>query len=120
MLHSVYREITHNTLKNPDYMKDGIVEFLKLEPFEDGYIKYLDGLCALEQFKFEPKYEDCTKMIIGDNREPHLFKYLVCFEGEEVGEDKYDDWGQEWKLFKPKRIIWVRETGFSNKRNKNK
>ena len=113
--HPAYKEIERIILYNPHWKENEIVSFLSLEPFNGGYIKYLNGLCALEMFDNLPTIKDCTKKLDGQAKEPFLFKYLVCFEGEEVGED-IGDWGETWKLFKPSRILWIEESGFNDKR----
>lgn len=116
-IHPVYEEVKRNAIYNPHYKEKEIAQLLQLEVFNNGYIKYLKGLCALEMFDKEPTINDCTKMLIGEDNEPFLLKYLVCFEGEEVGVDIGDDWGEPWKLFKPKRIVWIEESGYCGKRN---
>lgn len=119
-VHPIYKEINYHAFNKPYYKSDEIAKFLKLEKHGCGYIKYLDGLCALEKFENEPIFNDCTKMLIGDDKEPYLFNYLVCFEGYETGIDIGDDWGQVWTLFKPTRIVWIKETNFYCQRNKHK
>lgn len=116
-IHPIYSCIRNNIAYNQYYKEKEIAQLLNLEPFNKGYIKYLKGLCALEKFSSQPTIVDCTKKLIGDNKEPYLLRYLVCFEGEEVGEDIDEDWAETWQLFKPSRIVWIEESGYKSERN---
>lgn len=85
-----------------DLSQDAIIRVLGLEPCGDGWAQYLDGLCALESFEEEPPMDGEFRTLNGI----HL-PLLVCYEGEFVGYDPDED----WELFRPTRIVWVRETG---------
>lgn len=76
---------------------------LGYEPYKSGYARFLDGLCALQEFGQEPSPEDLNTDLGGD-----LFRYLVCYEGEPVG---WDDADEGWPLFRPTRIVWVYDRG---------
>lgn len=78
-------------------------EALEYEPFGSGYARFLDGLCALQEFDSGPKPEDLTEDFCGD-----LFRYLVCYEGDNAG---WDDADEGWPLFRPRRIVWVHDRG---------
>lgn len=82
---------------------DRLVAILNLEPCEHGgYAEFLPGLCALEAFDEEPAPGQCAETLNGE-----LFALLVCYEGEQVGHDP----DEGWPLFKPRRIVWMHETG---------
>lgn len=76
---------------------------------ERGYAEFLDGLCALESFDEVPATSDVTESLDGET-----FRYLVCYEGEEVGVDP----DEGWPLFRPTRIVWTHDTGSKVKREK--
>ena len=78
-------------------------EALGYETFEKGFARFLDGLCALQEFDSEPKPEDLKKDLCG-----YLFRYLVCYEGEYTG---WDDADEGWPLFRPVRIAWIHDRG---------
>lgn len=85
-----------------DLPEDSIIRVLGLEPFGDGWAQFLDGLCALASFVDEPSREEEFPKLNG----VHL-PLLVCYEGEFCGYDP----DEGWELFRPGRIVWVRETG---------
>lgn len=102
-------DIIHNDLFNRDCEAE-IAEAANLTKVSDrGYAEFLDGLCALEEFDEEPTPEDVTETLDGEN-----FRYLVCYEGEYVGEDP----DEGWPLFRPTRIVWTHDTGSTTKRGK--
>ena len=78
-------------------------EALGYEPFDSGFARFLDGLCALQEFDVEPKPEDLKNDFCGD-----LFRYLVCYKGEYTG---WDDADEGWPLFRPVRIAWIHDRG---------
>lgn len=115
--HPIYEDILMNSFFNPKFKNKELIKKLNLQSVKSGgYIKYLDGLCALEKFSDIPDISNVNKMLIDSTGEQYLFKYLVCFEGEEIGKDYSDDWKEEWPLFKPKRIVWIKESGFNGER----
>lgn len=102
-------DIIHNDLFNRDCEAE-IAEAANLTKVSDrGYAEFLDGLCALEEFDEEPTPEDVTETLNGE-----IFRYLVCYEGEYVGEDP----DEGWPLFRPTRIVWTHDTGSTTKREK--
>jgi len=91
-------------LLDDDEAEKEAAEILGFERFESGWAKYLDGLCALEEFDSQPTPEDVTATL----PRGELFRYLACYEGERVGWD-YADGG--WPLFRPSRIVWIHDRG---------
>lgn len=91
-------------LLGDDEAEEEAARILGFERFENGWAKFLDGLCALQKFESQPSPDDVTATL------PHgeLFRYLVCYEGEQTGWD-YADGG--WPLFRPIRIVWVHDRG---------
>ena len=94
-------------------MTDDLIKALNLAPMDAepgdyvGYAEFLQGLCALEGFENKPTPADCSEDLHGE-----LFPYLVCYEGEYVG----DDPDEGWPLFQATKIVWVHETGQAGKR----
>lgn len=92
-------------------LHDELVKALNLEEMETGgYAEFLPGLCALEAFDEEPAPADCSEDFHGE-----LFPYLVCYEGQYVGDDP-DEEG--WPLFRAKKIVWIHETGQEGRRER--
>ena len=107
-------EVFTEEVEGNEDLLPALIEALNLTEMTEmeagGYAEFLPGLCALEKHEEEPKPEDCTVDLNG-----HLFPYLVCYEGEEVGTDPDED----WTLFRAARIAWIAPTGATGKRERN-
>jgi len=98
-------------IQTEDFDEEAIAKAANLTKIEEGgYAEYLDGLCALESFSEVPSPEDVTETLDGET-----FRYLVCYEGEYIGEDP----DEGWDLFKPHRIVWTHDTQSTTKRERN-
>jgi len=87
-----------------------LAEILNLTRLESGYYaEFLDGLCALESFDGEPVPENI------EVPKDYQFRYMICYEGTPVGIDE----DEGWELFTPSRIVWTRETEYTQKRGRN-
>ncbi|QSO48386.1 hypothetical protein [Alicyclobacillus mengziensis] len=118
LTHPAYAFVKRQHLFRPTSYEKELVQLLNLDPYGEGYVSYLSGLCSLESFNVTPSFEDCNKLLMSQTGNEYLLKYLVCYEGHEVGVDKELDWGIDWKLFVPQRIVWIQETEYKDTRDR--